>query len=274
MNKLMQGLRAVGMILRHPILLNRVLTEPDHWKKQVQQKHSLGNGLPVIPYEAMLRDGEATASPVTFLDGGSLPTDLALLRILAGWFDGCRYFEIGTWRGESAANVADVATECFTLNLSDDEMRQRGIKEDYIGAHGHFSKGRSNITQLYGNSRDFDFSKLTGKFDLVFIDGDHRYDYVRNDTRRVFDYLTHPGTIVVWHDYGYSPEEPRFEVLAGMLDGMPASAHSSLFHIGQTKCAVYIGPERQGEFSTVPLKHPVVPGHFFEVSLKIKQMNG
>jgi len=58
-------------------------------------------------------------------------------------------------------------------------------------------------------------------FDVLFIDGDHRYDYVKNDTAKVFRHLVHNKSIVLWHDYAYSPGQVRYEVLAGILDGVP-----------------------------------------------------
>ena len=38
------------------------------------------------------------------------------------------------------------------------------------------------ITQLYGDSANFDFSPYAGRMGLVFVDGSHSYDYVLQDT--------------------------------------------------------------------------------------------
>ncbi len=180
--------------------------------------------------------------PFAFGDGGSLPTDLLLLRALARQQPSCRYFEIGTWRGESAANVAAEAATVHTLNLSAAEMRTLRLPERYIELHGHFSRPLPNIMQLHGNSATFDLAGLqasAGPFDLVFIDGDHRYEAVRRDTARVFEHLIGPTTVVVWHDASRQPGQPRWEVLAGLLDGLPTSLPGQLVQVGNTLCALY-----------------------------------
>ncbi len=272
MNKLVKAIKALGMVLRKPVLLNRILSDPDTWEDHVNQKYSMVGGLPQVEFDQLHLDSEVKIAPVTFLDGGSLPTDLALLRCLAGWFESCSYFEIGTWRGESVANVADVASDCLTLNLSPGEMKERGISDRYIDVHGHFSRGMSNVRQLHGDSRSFDFKGLGRQFDLIFIDGDHHYDCVRNDTEKVISHLVHEKSIIVWHDYAYNPEQLRFEVMAAILDGTPDSMHEHLYHIGHTKCAVYIAPQWNKKYKSCDFINPVIPEQYFELVLMNKRM--
>ncbi len=204
--------------------------------------------------------------PITFLDGGSLPTDLALLRGLAGFFKDCSYFEIGTWRGESVANMARVAKECYTLNLSADEMRRMGVRSKYMYLLGYFSRALDNVVHLSGNSLDFDFAALKKKFDIIFIDGDHHYEHVRNDTEKTFKDLAHEDSVIVWHDYAYHPEEVRFEVLAGILDGTDPALHEDLYHVSQTKCAILLKKDLKGKF----LDPPEEPEEYFEVKMNRK----
>ncbi len=265
--KITKALKAIGLIIRRPVLLNKVLSEPDIWENYVISKYRLPMGLPVVALEEITGLNEFTIEPVTFLDGGSLPTDLALLTGLAAGIKDCAYFEIGTWRGESAACLANVAKDCFTLCLPDKEMEKRGIDKKVIRMHGMFSHGLANVTHLRGDSRTFDFSSLKRKFDLVFIDGDHHYDYILQDTRNVLKYLVHENSIVVWHDYGNTPEDVRFEVLAAILDGTGAEFHSRIFHAGHTKCAVLIN----GAIDSKKPDFPVWPESYFNVILKLKR---
>lgn len=264
--KIAKALRAIGLIIRKPVLLNKVLSEPDVWEKYVVKKYKIPSGLPVIELEQVTGAGEFRIEPMTFLDGGSLPTDLALLAGLAAGIKECKYFEIGTWRGESAACVSKSAKECFTLCLTDKDMEKRGIDKQVIEMHGMFSKGITNITQLKGDSGTFNFSSLNRKFDLIFIDGDHHYDYVLQDTKNIMKYLVHEKSIIVWHDYGNTPEDIRFEVLAAILDGTRTEFHSRIFHVGHTKCAIMIN--RPLEYKKPSF--PVVPEIYFEVILKKK----
>ncbi|GAA4382383.1 class I SAM-dependent methyltransferase [Hymenobacter koreensis] len=242
-NPIAKTLRALGSIARNPWLLNHVLAaDTSSWQQQAQRhtaRWQVGEyGLPETPLTHLLPPTGDTVRPFAFGGGGSLPTDLLLLRALARQKPNCRYFEIGTWRGESAAAVAEVATSVHTLNLSAQELRQLGMSEGYIDLHGHFSRPLPNVTHLHGNSAAFDFAGL-GPFDVVFIDGDHRYEAVRRDTERVFAELLHPQSVVVWHDASRQPGEPRWEVLAGLLDGLPSTAKGHLYAVRNTLCALY-----------------------------------
>jgi len=266
-SRLSKTLRGLASLARNPWLLNNVLAADETaWQQRATRHsgHSLTSlGLPVVPLTHFLSPADHTVRPFAFRDGGSLPTDLLLLRALARRVLGCRYFEIGTWRGESAANVADVAASVHTLNLSAEEMRGLGLGERYIELHGFFSRPLPNVTHLHGNSATFDLASL-GHFDLVFIDGDHRYEAVRTDTRRVFEHMVGPNTLVVWHDASRQPGQPRWEVLAGILDGLPATATGQLVQVENTLCALY-SPAILPSYAPNPLADP---SSAFEVTLK------
>jgi len=164
------------------------------------------------------------------------------------------------------ANMARVASVCYTLNMSNDEMRRMGLRARYIYQIGYFSKALENVVHLKGNSINFDFKSLDRKFDVIFIDGNHHYDHVRNDTENVFSHLVHENSVVVWHDYAYNPEKIRYEVLAGILDGTDPSLHNELYHVAQTRCAVHLKKNIQGRF----LDPPEEPDDLFEIKLNIK----
>ncbi|MEI6748355.1 MAG: class I SAM-dependent methyltransferase [Bacteroidales bacterium] len=237
MKKIRKSLQAIGNIIRNPYLLNLVLNENENWKRYVLK--SFKDELPVISFGDLFGTFEESVSPFAFLDGGSLPTDLALLKGLAKNIEQCNYFEIGTWRGESVANVSKVARECYTMDLPDDEKRNIGMTEEYIQQYAVYSKELPNVIHLKANSLNFDFEALNKKFDLVFIDGDHHYDGVLNDTRKAISYLIHEKSVIVWHDYAFNPEKVRYEVFAAILDGCGALFQSNLYHVANTLCAIY-----------------------------------
>lgn len=260
MNKISKAIRAISKIARQPSLLNLVLDDNEVRKQEVQKKYDGLECFPQLPLGQVTGSNEMTISPFAFGDGGSLPTDLALLKGLARKFENCSYFEIGTWRGESVANVASVAHECFTMDLPDEEKRKLGYNEEYISQHAVLSKHLPNVTHLKANSLTFDFASLNRKFDLVFIDGDHHYASVLNDTLKVFKHLLHDNSIVVWHDYAFNPEKVRYEVMSAILDGCPPALHSHLYHVANTMCAVFWK-------NATPLKAGNQPT--YEVTLKI-----
>jgi hypothetical protein len=77
------------MIIKNPWLLNNVINDNNEWKKYVRKKYNSENGLPVITLSDLFEDFNISLDIVSFLEGGSLPTDLALLKKLAETIDMC-----------------------------------------------------------------------------------------------------------------------------------------------------------------------------------------
>ncbi len=269
MNKLQKVIRALKDILRQPSLLNLIVERNENWENQVASKYpKYKKGLPIVPITSILGN-EIDVFPYAFLDGGSLPTDLGLLKAFAKKEEVKSYFEIGTWRGESIANVSPYLEDCQTLNLSKEELKSMGLSDEYINMHRYYSKDLKNVTHLEGNSLNYDFGGLNKKFDLIFIDGDHHYSGVKNDTEKVFKNLIHKNTVVVWHDYAYNPEHVRGEVFLGILDGIPEQFRKSLYHVSNSLCAVYL-PNLDQSISLFEMDYPQTPERGFKINIKIE----
>jgi predicted O-methyltransferase YrrM len=264
MNKVSKAFKALGMILRRPSLLNLVLDDEHSHRQRVAQKYAMGEGLPVIPFHDLV-PSDMRVEPYAFLDGGCLPTDLALLRALCRMLKAEDYLEIGTWRGESLANVAAEGPRCVSINLPDETMREMGMSHDYIAMHRFFSRDLPNVEHIQADSRSFDFTSLKRKFDLIFIDGDHHTESIIHDTRSVLGLLKNENAVVVWHDYAFSPESPRFSVLSGILQACDVHKHRHLYHVSHSLCAIYMpaAVKRSG-----PLKINTEPEIHFSVGLK------
>ncbi len=238
MGKLRKFLQALSLIARQPSLLNHVINANEVMKETVTKKHDLPAGLKTIDLLDLFPHFHETISPFSGLEGSSTPLDLALLKSVAKTFTDCSYLEIGTWRGESVANVASVAHDCTTINLPDNEMLQSGFPAKYVGLHRFFSNGLKNVEHIQSHSSSY---KTTNKkFDLIFVDGDHHYEQVRKDTEIVFELLRDENSVIVWHDYMNHAGELRFEVLAGILAGCPPQFRSNLYHVSNTLCAIFI----------------------------------
>ena len=270
MNKISKVLKAFSLILSKPYLLNKILDDELNKRKYVEKKFNLAEGLPLLDILTLFPAFDESISPYSFLDGSCLPTDMALLKGLAKKINCKNYFEIGTWRGESVAIVSSVAENCTTLNLPDDEMRKMSLSEDYIQMHRFFSKDLKNVNHLQANSLTFDFSKLHGKFDLVFIDGDHHYESVLSDTKNAFKLLKDENSVIVWHDYCLNPETVRWSVLAGIMDACPAEKRNKIYHVSNTLCAFYSNEN----FNTSQLKANQTPKKYFSIQIKSHNIGG
>lgn len=214
--------------------------------------------LPTIDLLDLFPDLDEEIHTYSFLEGTALITDMILLKKLAARYNSCSYLEIGSWRGESLANISENASHITTINLPKEEMKKMNMKQEFIDLHGFFSKDIKNITEIYHNSKTYDFNNLDSKFDLIFIDGDHSYDGVLSDTKSTFQLRRNKNSIIVWHDYGFSTEKVRYSTLKAILDGIPSTCHKHLYHVSNTLCAVYFEdcdlPKKFTEFPSIPSK--------------------
>jgi len=265
MPKLATALKILRAIVSNPGSLARVIDRENGFENHVVSAYGLGSGLPTIDLLDLLPGLEETIEPYSFLEGGSFPTDIALLKGLVRRYELADYLEIGTWRGESVANVASVASRCVTVRFSDQEMRERGLAH-LIPIHDFFSKNLRNVKHIHHASESFDFTSLGEKYDLIYIDGNYDYDPIKIDTRNAFTLLRDNRSVIVWHGYGWGTEKARWSSLAGILDGCPADKRNSLYHVSNTKCAIYI----QGQFQASFICYPETPNKSFRVRLSMR----
>lgn len=240
----------------------------EFYRSKVQKKYGIDR-LPSIDLCELFPDLNETIINYTYLDGTSLPIDIMLLKSFARGFNNCSYLEIGSWRGESISNVYEITNDCTAVTLPEDEMYKISSKENYIKINGFFSKKLPNLKTVEQNSRTFNFESLNKKFDLIFIDGDHAYEGVLNDTMKTLPLRRDSSSVIVWHDYGYSTENVRHSVLAGILDGIPVEKHGNLYHVSNTLCAVYIEDRK---FRTYYTEFPSTPDKVFTINIVAKKI--
>ncbi len=264
MSKFNKLIKALSLIVKQPSLLNKIINDADVNKEEVINKYSLPEGLKTVDITDLVTELNETVSPYSSVDGGSTPIDLALLKGLARNLKDCNYLEIGTWMGESVSNLANVAKYCVTLNLPDEQMLKMGENKKYVDLHRFYSKNLQNVNHIQANSQTFDFSSLQQKFDLIFIDGDHHYESIKNDTENAFKLLKDDTSIIVWHDYGNNPSNVRWDVLKGILDGTPAEKRKNLYRVSNTLCAIYITKE----IKCIGNQVFSFPNKYFSISVK------
>ena len=174
--------------------------------------------------------------------GGTPPQDLFSLLRIVRWMKPKRIFEIGTSQGVTTAHLAlNSNAEIYTLDLprekaldtcgySDGDLQLLQSADDIGCEYRRLCPGK-RITQLFGDSRSFDYSPYRGAMDLVIVDGCHIYDGVISDSRNAFDLLSKDG-IILWHDFANLRE-----VTWAMRS---IAKERSLFHLEGTWFALFV----------------------------------
>jgi predicted O-methyltransferase YrrM len=143
-------------------------------------------------------------------------------------------FEFGTFDGRSSVNLLLNSPEAhlYTLDLPPDV---RTLPEEAkVGERLRRPEFEGRYTQLFGDSRTFDFSPYAGQMDLIFIDAGHAYEFVKNDTQRALEMVKRDSGVIIWHDFGQIPGVTR------AVEALYASgqAPGELARVRQTSLAV------------------------------------
>ncbi|HAD82235.1 MAG: hypothetical protein A2509_04045 [Candidatus Edwardsbacteria bacterium RIFOXYD12_FULL_50_11] len=177
------------------------------------------NVLKVFPFDSTesITLGNLKSS-TWFFASASYLTDLISLCMICRSIKPKTIFEIGTFNGYTALHMAlntPADAVIHTLDLPTNEEIKPKLNttitdDEHIVLLGKtqkycFEKSvvASKIHCLYGDSANYDYSSYFNKVDLFFIDGAHSYEYVRSDTLNAIN-CCHPGSVIVWHDYGRS----------------------------------------------------------------------
>jgi hypothetical protein len=108
--------------------------------------------------------------------------------------------EIGTSLGYSTRVLSFLFDTVTTIDI-DRQNIQKAL---------NFNSDRSNITFLHGNASEMDWD-VDIKFDVSFIDADHLYKYVINDTKQSIKYGV-DNMYIVFDDYGLPETVPAVKV--------------------------------------------------------------
>jgi predicted O-methyltransferase YrrM len=149
------------------------------------------------------------------VDGNVTEKELVVLNSLVVSSNAKSIFELGTFDGRTTRNLAANAGDgghVLTLDLPRAAVanlttpihahEERYVDKDLSGARYRGTTEEARITQLYGDSGTFDFSRYFGTIDFVFVDASHAYRYVINDSLVALKLLSEEGGVIAWHDYG------------------------------------------------------------------------
>jgi len=119
--------------------------------------------------------------------------ELYVLNSLVKAFAPRTIFEIGTLHGRTTVNLLDNAEQLDTLYTLD-------ILEELPGNKFQTHPNAGKVKRIVVNSLNLDTEPYRNQVDFVFIDADHTYNAVVNDSQKAFEMLSRGG-FLVWHDF-------------------------------------------------------------------------
>ncbi|MBX6315476.1 MAG: hypothetical protein IRY99_21575 [Isosphaeraceae bacterium] len=156
-------------------------------------------------------------------------------------------FEFGTADGRTTRNLAaNIAADgrVYTLSLPlEQDAVHRQLQTVPIGARFRGTPEADRITQLWGDSRTFDFTPYEGRCQLVFLDADSSDAAVWADSQTALRLVDRTSGLILWNDalkYGWQTALPRLARQGGwpihlisdiglallcFMDGQPVLPH-------------------------------------------------
>lgn len=197
--------------------------------------------------------------------GSLLTLESSLLVALLKITRAKRIFEIGTYNGNTSlliANNTPPDAVVTTLDLppedidmhdpsnldladaadNDQFLRQVFKTQGAFYVNRASSAVRSKVRLFNENSLTFDpvARGLTGTQDVVFVDGGHDYETIKNDSLKAFQ-MAKSDSVIIWHDY-LSKIHTEVEAYLHEL-----AREKKLFSIGSTMLCVCF----QGKFASL-----------------------
>ncbi len=184
--------------------------------------------------------------------GGTSDAEAWVLAVLAK--SATQMFEFGTCTGKTAylwARNAPADARVVTLTLAPDQQVEYAKASGDATTDTKFALRESAfehflysgtpyehaVTQLYGDSKQFDETAWRDWADLVFVDGSHAHSYVESDSAKAMR-IVRPGGLVLWHDYAGPRHAPGvFSVLNAL------SKTVELRHVRGTTFVMWRRPE-------------------------------
>lgn len=215
----------------------------------------------------IIPDLDENITNYTYLDGTSFPIDIAFIKAIVKGFPNCDYLEIGSCRGESLINIAPHTNSTTSLSLSKEQMLEMGFDIKNVEVEGCLIPKDLEYKQIYHNSLTFDYGLLNKKFDVIFIDGDHSTVAVEIDTKNALNLLKDNNSVIIWHDCGNTVNDIRYEVIEGILKGIPKDHYKYIYRIQNTLCGIYT----KNEFKISPILNKNKPNVIFDMQIKSKK---
>jgi hypothetical protein len=133
--------------------------------------------------------------------------DIFVLLKAAQGFRSHRILELGSYRGETARLLAENTPSETTICAVDIDPRH-GASYRVLPIANRIERRTGAISESLFQPDE--------KYDLIFVDANHDFDSVANDTQVALAHLNKPG-VVFWHDYHH---ESYFHGMAGVPEAL------------------------------------------------------
>lgn len=164
--------------------------------------------------------------------GKNNQAEQAFVAAISKFINAKNIFEFGTYMGRTTYNFAKISPHVKVTTI-DLPKEYKSDTWPHLGNVFRGTKENEKITQVLTDSFKFNEIKYKNKMDFIWIDGDHSYEGVKNDTEKAFNMLKKNG-IIMWHDYGPSNKNGLPKYIKNLSNKYP------LFHIKKTSLLVYI----------------------------------
>lgn len=203
--------RLTKIAVRNPSDLRHVIGTANWAAGEIEDAYTDIRSLPSVDLFAICPGMRMTIQALPGIRSSITALECAALASLARHANAKRVFEFGTYKGVSTTQLAlNVAAGgmVYTLDLPEDHpdysLPIRRTDEQEITSES--GKGilvpkdlLDRVTFLKSDSASFDERPLHGTMDLVFVDGAHSYEYVKNDSEKGW-LMLRDGGILAWHD--------------------------------------------------------------------------
>lgn len=192
---------------------------------------------------------------LAFMPGGSQVLDYVFLKAVGSVFQCKKYLEIGTYIGESINIMTECCEELYSVTAPLESPLAGGewCKELGIPNHSGRLAYDERITHYYADSRIFNFENVGMDIDLFFIDGDHSYEGVYSDTKKIFE-VKKADAIVIWHDFRNLDTSYRAEVVNAVRDALQ-DEFRNVYATNNNLCGIYLPEKYKEEFELREIKY-------------------
>jgi predicted O-methyltransferase YrrM len=143
-----------------------------------------------------------------------------------------RIFEFGTFMGRTTFHLAAANSDAHVWTLDLPREENPWAFAEHVGSYFTDTPEGARITSIRERSERFSPDALKGSMDFIWVDADHSYAGVKNDTNKALSMLA-PGGAIMWHDFSADS--------LGLAEFfVEFTSHTPLFHIHRTSVLLHL----------------------------------